>query len=75
MSEMEKAHRESARTVGEESMVHVEVDFSPGLVIDLADNIGRRARRAEIGSLAMRRADALRASKEKGAAGPSFIAP
>ncbi len=47
-SQMKKAHRKPARPVGEKRMVHVELDFSPGLVIDLGNDIGRRLRRADI---------------------------
>ena len=46
---MEECHRKSARPVGEQREVVAVADFSPFLVIDLLQDLGRRTRRRHVG--------------------------
>ena len=48
-AEMEEAHRETARTVGEQRVLDAKLDLAPFLVVDLLHDIGRGAGRRYIG--------------------------
>ena len=48
---MEKRHRKPARAVGEQREVVAVADLSPLLVIDLLQDVGRRTRRGNVGTM------------------------
>ena len=50
-AEVEKRHRETAGSVGEQRVVHAEADLAPFLVVDLLQHLRRRPRRRRIGAM------------------------